>query len=71
MNPRSFLSVVELRTNDPLAVSVYVEVDGAGRDDTNQIRSKAFEESSPALCLGDLPQDLSCFADVEQGAAGK
>ena len=71
MNPRSFFPVVELLADDPLAVSVHVEVDGASRDNADQVGPKALEESSPALCLWDLPQNLSGFADVEQRAAGE
>ena len=71
MNPRGLLPIVEPIADDLLAVSVDVEVDRACRDDTDQIGSEALEKSSPAFCLGNLPQDLSRFTNVKQRAASE
>src|SRR3569833_228775 len=65
------LSSVEVLGDEPLAVAVRVEVDRAGRYDSDQVRAETLEERPPALgpLHGDL--DLERLPQVEgHGAYG-
>ena len=52
-----------------LAGAVRVELDGAGRDETRQVRAKASKQCSPAFDAWDGKEDLKGLTEVKDGGA--
>ena len=49
MYPSGLFAIIEFLRNELLAIAVCVEVDSAGWDDADEVRTEAFEEGAGAF----------------------
>ena len=63
--------IVEVITQDPFPVPVYVEVDGTSRYHPDQIGSQTLEQSTPTFMHVDRTEDLERFVEVHKSTPRK
>jgi len=74
MNPRVLFPIVEIVSDDPLAVAIREEVDRAGGDGTNECWSKTFEECTKGFFTVHVPGSgtfLSALVGTQQNIGGQ
>lgn len=65
VDPGSLVAAVAVLGDEPLAVAVHVEVDGARGDDAHQVGPQALEQRAPPLLLAHRAQYLQRLGQVE------